>query len=98
MSLAPTKAATDRAIWQMAAAQTIIWAALYYVFPAMLPAWEADFGWSKTTLSLAFSLALVTAAVFAPLVGRMIDRRQGPQVMTAGAVGGAVLLSVLTVA
>ena len=98
MSPAPTKAATDRAIWQMAAAQTIIWAALYYVFPAMLPAWEADFGWSKTTLSLAFSLALVTAAVFAPLVGRMIDRRQGPQVMTAGAVGGAVLLSVLTVA
>ncbi|MEC8792663.1 MAG: MFS transporter, partial [Pseudomonadota bacterium] len=69
MSPAPTKAASDRAIWQMAAAQTIIWAALYYVFPAMLPAWEAAFGWSKTTLALAFSLALVTAAVFAPLVG-----------------------------
>ena len=52
-----------RIVWPLAVAETIVWAAMYYSFPALLPAWESDLGWSKTELSGAFTLALVVSAV-----------------------------------
>lgn len=86
-----------RITWPLAIAQTIVWAGLYYVFPAMLTTWEADFGWSKTLLALGFSLALGASAVTAPLVGRFIDRGQGRIVMTSSAIFGALFLALLTI-
>ena len=66
MTTAPLPAARDRfhsIVWPLAIAETIVWAAMYYGFPALLPAWERDLGWSKTELSLAFTLSLVVSAV-----------------------------------
>ncbi len=54
-------------VWPLAVAETIVWAALYYSFPALLPEWEAELGWSKTELSTAFTLALVGSARLAPV-------------------------------
>ena len=60
-------------VWPFAIAETLVWAAYYYSFPALLPTWEADLGFSKTALTGAFTLALIVSAVTAPIVGRLID-------------------------
>ena len=63
-----------RVIWSFAIAETIIWAAFYYSFPALLPEWERSFGWTKADLSLAFTSGLIVCALLAPTVGKLIDR------------------------
>jgi MFS family permease len=85
-----------RIVWPLAVAETIVWAAIYYLFPALLPAWEADLGWSKTTLSGAFTVSLVAAGLFSPFAGRLIDHGYGRTVLTGGAVLAAVLLVLLS--
>ncbi len=50
-------------VWPFAVAETVVWAIMYYLFPAMLPEWERGLGWSKTGLSGAFTLSLVVSAV-----------------------------------
>ncbi len=85
-----------RVVWPLAVAETVVWAAMFYSFPALLPAWEADLGWSKTELSAAFTLALVVSAALAPVAGRLIDHGFGRQVFAGGALLGAVLLALLS--
>jgi MFS family permease len=85
-----------RIVWPLAVAETVVWAAMYYSFPALLPAWERDLGWSKTELSGAFTLALVFSAALAPVAGRLIDHGYGRQVFAGGALLGAVMLVLLS--
>ena len=85
-----------RIAWPLAIAETVAWAALFYSFPALLPEWERDLGWSKTELSAAFTMALVAAAVLAPIWGRVIDRGYGRYLFTGGALLGGALLVLLS--
>jgi MFS family permease len=85
-----------RDVMPLALAQTIIWAAMYYSFPALLPEWERDLGWSKTELSGAFTAALVVTAALAPMAGRLIDRGAARLVHPGGALAGAGLLALLS--
>ena len=85
-----------RIVWPLAVAETIVWAAIYYSFPALLPAWESDLGWSKTELTGAFTSALVVSALFAPVAGRLIDHGYGRHTFAGGAVLGAVMLLLLS--
>ncbi|TDJ63697.1 MAG: MFS transporter, partial [Proteobacteria bacterium] len=80
----------------MAIAETIVWAAMFYSFPALLLQWERDLGWSKIELSGALTLALVVSALLAPVVGRLIDHGLGRYVFTGSAVLGALLLVLLS--
>ncbi len=86
-----------RIVWSLAVAETIVWASMYYVFPALLTSWEADLGWSRTDLSFAFTLSLVISASLAPFAGRIIDRGAGLLVFVGGATLGAALLLCLSV-
>ena len=98
MTTAPSPAARVRfhsIVWPLAVAETIVWAAMYYAFPALLPEWERDLGWSKTELSFAFTLSLVVSASLAPVAGRLIDRGFAREIFTGGTVLGAVLLALL---
>ena len=100
MTTAPSPAARARfhsIVWPLAIAETIVWAAMYYGFPALLPAWERDLGWSKTELSFAFTLSLVVSASLVPVAGRLIDRGHAHAIFTGGAMLGAVLLALLCV-
>ena len=83
-------------VWPLAVAETLVWAALFYSFPALLLEWESDFGWARTEIAVAFSLTLVASAVFAPIVGRGIDRGFGKWIFTGSAAVGALLLVLLT--
>ena len=85
-----------RIVWSLAVAETVVWAAYYYSFPALILIWEKDLGWSKTELSGAFTLALVMSAAVAPLVGRLIDRGYAEQVFAGGAALAAVFLLALS--
>ncbi|MEM6487121.1 MAG: MFS transporter [Pseudomonadota bacterium] len=78
----------------LAAGQTLIWACLYYSYPALLVHWEADLGWARTTLSAGITLAILASAAGAPLAGRLIDRGQGAALLGGSAVlGGAAFAS-----
>jgi len=86
----------DKTIVLLAFAQITVWASLYYVFPAMLLYWEADFGWTRTQLTGALTTAALLSAVVSPLVGRLIDRGFAPIVMTGSTLTGAVCLFLLS--
>ena len=99
MTTAPSPAARARfhsIVWPLAIAETIVWAAMYYGFPALLPTWERELGWSKTELSFAFTLSLVVSASLVPVAGRLIDRGHARAIFAGGAVLGAVLLALLS--
>ena len=82
-------------ILALAVAQTLIWAALHYSFAALLPHWQLAFGWSLVELVGAFTLSLLASAAFAPLFGRLIDRKLGANVLTFSALIGGVLMLLL---
>jgi MFS family permease len=83
-------------VWPMAVGETIVWAAFYYLFPALLPEWERTMGWTKTELSGAMTLALLTSALLAPFAGRLIDHGSGRYMFTGGTVFGGVMLVALS--
>ena len=85
-----------RIVWPIGIAEIFMWAAMYYLFPALLLEWERDLGWSKTELSGAFTMALIASAALAPVVGRVIDRGFGSRVFTGSAVLGSLLLALLS--
>lgn len=88
--------AADPAILLLAVAQTIVWAGVYYLFPALLLRWEADLGWSKPALTGAMTAAVAVSAIAAPLAGRLIDRGHGRALLTGGALAGGLLLVALS--
>ena len=84
-----------RIVWSLALSETLIWAATFYAFAALLPAWEQEVAWTKTQLSAAFTLALFLSAVLAPLIGRQIDRSRAKIVLRLGPVLAALGLLLL---
>jgi predicted MFS family arabinose efflux permease len=83
------------AIVPLALAETLVWAAFYYSFPAFLTAWEADLGWSRAELSGAFTASLVLTGLLAPRAGRVVDRGAGGAMFLGAIVAGALLLAAL---
>ncbi len=92
----PDKATFRQIVWPFAIAETIVWAAMYYSFPALLLTWEQDLGWSKTELAGAFTSALIVSAMLAPVMGRLIDHGYGRYVFMGCMLLGAVLLCILS--
>lgn len=85
----------DRAIVLLALGQTLIWAATFYIFPAMILRWEAHFDWSRGELTTALTVSIIMTAVASPLAGRLIDRGVGPEMMAISAVVGGLFLAIL---
>ncbi len=96
MTSSPVAAAfpTGRVV-ALAIAETLVWAGMFYSFPALIAHWEADLGWSKTELAGAYTFALICSAAGAPWVGSLIDRGHGRAVLTISTVIGACLLGLL---
>ena len=76
--------------------ETVIWAAIFYSFPALVLDWQGEFGWSATATMGAFSLSMAVQGLAAPHVGRVIDRGAAPGAMTLGTVGALAGLGALT--
>lgn len=63
---------------------TVSYGVLYYAFPVLVTEMSAGTGWSRTTLTAAFSGALLVSAVVGIPVGRWLDRWGPRWVMTVG--------------
>ena len=82
-------------VWSLAIAETIAWASIFYLFPAMLMRWEAYFGWSRVELTFGFTGALIISAGTGVFAGRLIDRGHGRILMTVSAFTGGLLIAML---
>lgn len=87
----------DPAIYLLALGQTLAWATIYYVFPALLLRWEQDLGWSKADLTAAITIAVLVSAAVSPLTGRVIDRGQGSLLVVVSALTGGIGLLLLSI-
>ncbi|MGI9355199.1 MAG: MFS transporter [Rhizobiaceae bacterium] len=76
----------------LALGQTLIWAATFYLFPALLLHFEAETDWSKTELTAAFTGSLLVAAGFSATMGRFIDAGSGSRAMIGGMIAAATIL------
>ncbi len=85
----------DRPILLLAIAQLLIWACIFYSFPALLLHWENSLGWSRANLTGAITLALFISAFFSPVYGRLIDSGNGPLMMAGASVVGGVCMILL---
>ncbi|MDD9910750.1 MAG: MFS transporter [Ahrensia sp.] len=80
----------------LAVGQTLIWAATFYLFPALLLQFEAGTGWSKTSLTAAYTGALLVAAAASSSVGRLVDAGRGRNTIIGGMVAAIILLTALS--
>lgn len=92
--------AESLAVWALALGLLLIYAGVYYAFPALLPDLEAGTGWSKADLALGPTLSYLVMAVLTPLTGRVVDRGHGGVMVVAmpvlAALGVAALAFVQT--
>ena len=86
--------------WRLVAAlswaQLISWGSIFYMFSLLVAPVEHEMAWSRSQVSVAFSLALLSEGLMAYPVGRWIDSGCERAVMTSGSVLaglGLVLLS-----
>ena len=86
----------DRPILLLAVAQLLIWACIYYSFPALLLHWEKSFGWTRADLTAAITLAVFVSAFFSPVYGRLIDSGNGARMMAGASILGGVCLILLS--
>jgi MFS family permease len=67
-----------------------------YLFGVLVVPIHQDLGWSRATISGAFSAGLVVSGVLGLPVGRMVDRYGARLLMSAGSVLGAITLLLLS--
>lgn len=75
----------DPEIAPLTLGQTLAWAAIYYLFPALLLHWEETLGWSKADLTGAITLGVPMSALASPAAGRIIDLGKAPVLLPASA-------------
>jgi len=63
---------------------------VFYSFGVFLQALTEQFGWSRAEVSLGFSLVSACGAFYAPLVGRVVDRRGSRPPQLVGAMAMAL--------
>lgn len=80
----------------LASGETLVWAGVYYVFPALLVRWEADFDWTRTEITFALMLATIASALASPFSGRLIDHGKGPALMATSAAVAGVCVGLTT--
>jgi MFS family permease len=76
--------------------QIISWGSVFYVFALLLAPLQHEIGADKTTITGAYSIALLLSGLAVTAVGRTIDRNGGRRVMTAGSIAVAVGLAALS--
>jgi MFS family permease len=81
MSEAGAARSTRSVVAVLGTTQTIAWASSYYLPAVLADPIARDIGVSPGLVFAAFSLALLVSGVLGPLVGRMIDRRGGRDVL-----------------
>jgi len=82
----------NKRIWAIAIAETIVWAGLFYIFPANLINWADHFNWGIAQISIALTCSLITSAISGIVSGIIIDRGYSKLLMVTSSFVGALLL------
>ena len=93
--LEPIPVWRESRLWALSIAETLVWASLFYIFPASLLRWNTHFGWSVADLSLGFTYALIASAISSIIAGHLIDRGKSRSLMTVCTLVGACLISLI---
>ena len=72
--------------------ETVSWGILFYAFSIFLSPMRDELGWSSSTLTGAYSLALLVSGLSAPLVGVWLDRHGPRAIMTIGSIVGTLMV------
>ncbi|MCZ7431133.1 MFS transporter [Streptomyces sp. WMMC1477] len=81
---APSRPGKRTAVPALCTTEITSWGVLFYAFPVLAPQISRDTGWSATSVTAAFSAALIVSAVVGLPLGRYLDRRGPRIVMTSG--------------
>src|SRR6266516_3261515 len=84
-----------RAVLVLGVTEILAWVAIFYPPVLTVPLIADERGWSMSFAMGGFSLALLTACLVSPRVGRLIDRHGGQWVMPIGSLLGALGLALL---
>src|SRR5262245_3308997 len=84
-----------RAVLVLGVTQIITWGTLFYPVVLTVPLIAENRGWSIAFTMGGFSLALLSAGLVSPYVGRQIDRHGGHRIMPVGSLLGALGLFAL---
>lgn len=68
------------------------WGVLYYSFSVFLVPMQQELGWSRASMTGAFSLALLLSGLTSVPVGRWLDRHGPRGLMTIGSIAAALLV------
>jgi MFS family permease len=79
-------------------AQIVSWGSLFYAIGVLGPAMRHDLGVSELFLFGAFTAGLLVSGTLAPLAGRLIDRKGGRFVLSAGSALAVLAMAVLALA
>ena len=83
-------------VWALAVGQTLGFAALIYIFGAILVSLEAGSTWGRAELALGPTLGLLVSAASAPFSGRLVDKGYGGTLLGGAAGLGAICLIALS--
>ncbi|MET8987800.1 MFS transporter [Nonomuraea wenchangensis] len=78
-----------RVVAALAVTQTIGYGVLYYAFSVFLAPMARDLHATHAQIAAALTLSILIAALWAPLVGRLLDAHGGRALMTTGSLLGA---------
>ena len=88
----------DKQIWCLAIAETIVWAGLFYLFPASLLKWNNHFGWELSEISLALTISLIISSLTGIASGKLVDAGAGKHLLSFSALlGGLALVFLITI-
>lgn len=71
----------------------VSWGVLYFTFPVFIAPMHQELGWPQSSITVAFSIALVCTGLAGIVIGRVLDRRGPRLVMTAGSIGGTLMVA-----
>src|SRR5207247_6349792 len=84
-----------RAVLVLGVTEILAWGAIFYPPVLTVPLIAHERGWSMSFAMGGFSLALLTAGLVSPRVGRLIDRPGGHWVVPIGSLLRALRLALL---
>ncbi|QLY28005.1 MFS transporter [Nocardia huaxiensis] len=93
-----TRSGLRRVLAVLCLTEITSWGILFYAFPVLAVSISDDTGWSLPTITAAFSLGQLAAALIGIPVGRTLDRVGPRTVMTLGSVSSVAAVLVLATA
>ena len=82
----------------LGATQILGYGTLYYAYPILVPAVAATFDVAPSMLFAVFSVGMLAGGMFAPRLGRAMDRLGAPRVMAAGSLAATGVLAAMALA